>query len=150
MLVALSTDNTIRNPKCFCITTTNSATYENTIVKNIEIIDHKQKWKNQIQHVVAYICIAKDLLRKLRLNAPLLILKNVYYISVNQQLQFRVNLLGNTSAKFLQKIEVPQNLIVKIIIQAPFLRTKVAFIYQRFDFLTLNNTVNLEVLKFVF
>ena len=35
---------------------------------------------------------------------------------------------------------VKQNLIVKILAHAPFHRTKVAPIYHRLDFLTLNNT----------
>ena len=41
-------------------------------------------------------------------------------------------------------------MIVKILAHAPFLRTKVAPIYHRLDFLTLNNLFKLEVLKFVF
>ena len=52
--------------------------------------------------------------------------------------------------KYLKKIEVKQNLIVKILAHAPFLRTKVASIYHRLDFLTLSNIFKLEVLKFVF
>ena len=65
-------------------------------------------------------------------------------------MQYGIALWGNTSAKYLKKIEVKQNLIVKILAYAPFLRAKVASIYHRLDFLTLNNIFKLEVLKFVF
>ena len=50
----------------------------------------------------------------------------------------------------MKKTEVKLNLIVKILAHAPFLRTKVAPIYYRLDFLTLNNIFKLEALKFVF
>ena len=43
-----------------------------------------------------------------------------------------------------------ENLTVKILAHAFFLRTKVAPIYHRLDFLTLNNIFKLEALKFVF
>ena len=65
-------------------------------------------------------------------------------------MQYGITSWGNTSAKYLKKIEVKHNLIVKILAHAPFLRTKVAPIYHRLDFLTLNNIFKLEVLKFVF
>ena len=65
-------------------------------------------------------------------------------------MQYGITSCGNTSAKYLKKIEVKQNLIVKILAHAPFLRTKVAPIYHRLDFLTLSNIFKLEVLKFVF
>ena len=65
-------------------------------------------------------------------------------------MQYGITSWGNTSAKYLKKIEVKQNLIVKILAHAPFLRTKVAPIYHRLDFLTLSNIFKLEVLKFVF
>ena len=58
--------------------------------------------------------------------------------------------MGKHFCKVLEEIEVKQNLIVKILSHAPFLRTKVATIYHRLDFLTLNNIFKLEVLKFVF
>ena len=64
-------------------------------------------------------------------------------------MQYRITSWGNTSAKYLKKIEVKQNLIVKILAHALFLRTKVAPNYHRLDFLTLNKIFKLEVLKFV-
>ena len=58
--------------------------------------------------------------------------------------------MGKRFCKVLEEIKVKQNLIIKILAHAPFLRTKVAPIYHRLDFLTLNNIFMLEMLKFVF
>ena len=69
--------------------------------------------------------------------------------------QFFICNMGEPHGKTLlqntwKKIKVQQNLIVKTLAHAPFLRTKVAPICHLLDFLTLNNTFKLEVLKFVF
>ena len=87
---------------------------------------------------------------KLRHHASLTVLRSGFYAFVYPHLQYGITSWGNTSAKYLKKIEVQQNLIIKILAHAPFLRTKVAPIYHRLDFLTLNNIFKLEVQKFVF
>ena len=61
----------------------------------------------------------------------------------------------NTTVKYLgviidHTLTWENHLRVEILTHAPFLRTKVAPIYHRLDFLTLNNMFKLEVLKFVF
>ena len=145
------TNNSTRNHNDFCIITTNGTIVENTTVKYLGvIIDHKLTCKNHIQLVVQKLCIAKGVLYKLRHQASLTALRSVYFAFVYPHLQYGITSWGNTSAKYLKKIEVKQNLIVKILAHAPFLRTKVAPIYHRLDFLTLNNIFKLEVLKFVF
>ena len=83
-------------------------------------------WENHIQLVVKKLCIAKGVLYKLRHHASLTALRSVYYAFVYSHLQYGITSWGNTSAKYLKKIEVKQNLIVKILAHAPFLRTKVA------------------------
>ena len=147
----LFTNNNTRNHNDFCITTTNGTIDENTTVEYLGvIIDHKLTWENHIQLVVKKLCIVKGVLYKLRHHASLTALRSVYYAFVYTHLQYGTISWGNTSAKYLKKIEVKQNLIVKILAHAPFLRTKVAPIYHRLDFLTLSNIFKLEVLKFVF
>ena len=147
----LFTNNSTRNHNDFCITTTNGTIDENTAVKYLGVsIDHKLTWENHIQLVVKKLYIAKGVLYKLRHYASLTALRSVYYAFVYSHLQYGITSRGNTSAKYLKKIEVKQNLIVKILAHAPFLRTKVAPIYHRLDFLTLSNIFKLEVLKFVF
>jgi len=48
-----------------------------------------------------------------------------------------------------KKIEVQQSQIVKIITKSAFFKTKAAPIYQQLNFLTLENTLKFEVLKYV-
>ena len=121
------TNNTTRNHNDICITTTNGTIDENTTVKYLGvIIDHKLTWENHIQLVVKKLCIAKGVLHKLRHHASLKALRSVYYAFVYPHLQYGIISRGNTSEKYLKKIEDKQNLIVKILAHAPFLRTKVA------------------------
>ena len=144
----LFTNNSTRNHNDFCITTTNGTIDENNTVKYLGvIIDHKLTWENHIQLVVKKLCIAKGVLYKLRHHASLTALRSVYYAFVYSHLQYGLTSWGNTFAKYLKKIEVKQNLIVKILAHAPFLRTKTAHIYHHLDFLTLNNIFKLEVKK---
>jgi len=95
------------------------------------------------------LCIAKGILSKLRHYAPLTVLRSVYYSIVYSHLQYGITSWGNAAAKYLKKIEVQQSYIVKIVTKAPFFKTKVAPIYQQLNFLTLENILKLEVIKFV-
>ena len=114
------------------------------------ILDHKLTWQNYVQHVVKKLCIAKRILCKHSHYALLTILKSVYYSIVYPHLQHAVTSWRNISAKYLTKIEVQQNLLVKIMTHAPFLRIKVVPFSLRLDIPTINNMFKLEVLKFVF
>jgi len=88
------------------------------------MIDRKLTWENLIQHVVKKLCIAEGLLSKLWYHAPLTVLRSVYYSIVHSHLQYGVTSWGNAVAKYLKKIEVQQNYIIKIIIKAPFFKLK--------------------------
>ena len=55
---------------------------------------------------------------------------------------------GNTTAKCLNKIQTQENYLLKIISNAPLIKTKLSPLYEQLHLLNLNNIYQLEVLKF--
>ena len=55
---------------------------------------------------------------------------------------------GNTTAKCLNKIQTQQNYLIKLISNAPLIKTKLSLLYKQLHLLNLNNIYQVEVLKF--
>ena len=55
-----------------------------------------------------------------------------------------------SAAKYTHRIQIEQNYIVKVITKLPFVKTKIAPLYDRLDLLRLIDIYKLEVLKFMF
>ena len=65
-------------------------------------------------------------------------------------LYYGVTLWGSAAAKYTHCIQIEQNYIVKVITKLPFVKTKLAQLYDQLDLLRLIDICKLEVLKFMF
>ena len=134
----------------FCISTPNGPLPNNSAVKYLGvIIDHRLTWKEHARHVVQKLSTARGILCKLRHHAPQSVLLNVYYSIVYPYLYYGVTSWGCTAAKYTHRIQIEQNYIVKIITKLPFVKTKIAPLYDQLDLLRLIDIYKLEVLKFM-
>ena len=64
-------------------------------------------------------------------------------------LQYGISAWGNSAARCINKIQVQQNFIVKIITKSSFFKTELNPLYQKLKMLNLNNIYKLEILKFM-
>ena len=78
------------------------------------------------------------------------ILRNVYFGIVSSHLQYGIAAWGNAAAKFIDKLQIQQNYIIKIMTGSSFFRTKLFPIYCELNLLKLSNIYKLKVLKFVY
>ena len=110
--------------------------------------DKNLNWETHAQFVLDKMCSAKGILCKLRHYASKSILKSVYFSLVYSYLQYSVMTWGNTTAKCLNKIQTQQNYLIKIITNAPWIKTKLSPLYEQLHLLNLSNIYQLKVLKF--
>ena len=72
------------------------------------------------QRIVKKVAIIRGIISKLRYYAPISLWECVYFSFVYLHLQYGVTTWGNSAAKYISKIQVQQNYIIKIISKAPF------------------------------
>ena len=65
-------------------------------------------------------------------------------------MHFDTTVWGGAAAKYLNKIKVQHNLIVKIMTKVSIYQTKILPIYNELNFSNLRNIYKLEVLKFAY
>ena len=99
------------------------------------------------QRVAKKLAIAGGVINKLRCYAPISILRCVYFSFVYYHLQYCVSKWGNSTAKYINKIQVQQSYIIKIISKAPFYKPKFLPLCNELKLLKLNNRFRLQVLK---
>ena len=73
----------------------------------------------------------------------------MYLSLVYSHLQYGISAWGNSAARYINKIQVQQNFIVKIITKSSFFKTELNPLYQKLKMLNLNNIYKLEILKFM-
>ena len=134
----------------FSINTNSSPISATEVIKYLGVFIDKLTWKNHIHSVIEKLCIAKGVLSKLRHYVPVYILRNVYFGIVSSHLQYGITAWGNAAAKFIDKLQIQQNYIIKIMTGSSFFRTKLFPIYCELNLLKLSNIYILEVLKFVY
>ena len=78
-------------------------------------LDNKLSRKQHTNSVVKKLTIARGIISKLRHFVRLSVLRNVYFSFVYSHLQYGVSTWGYSAAKYINKIQVQQNYIVKII-----------------------------------
>ena len=106
----------------FSINTSSSPISATEVIKHLGVfVDNKLTWKNYIHSVIEKLCIAKGILSKLRHYVPVYILRNVYFGTVSSHLQYGITAWGNTAAKFIDKLQIQQNYVIKIMTGSPFL-----------------------------
>ena len=107
-------------------------------------------WEEHARHVVQKLFTARGILSKLRHHAPQSTLLNVYHSIVYPPLYYGVTSWSTAAAKCTYRIQIEQNYIVKVITKLPFVKTKIAPLYDQLDLLRLIDIYKLEVLKFMF
>ena len=124
----------------FYVRARNGITAESNVVKYLDVsIDNKLSCDMHAQRVVKTLAIARGIFSKLRYYAPTSIWRCVYFSFVYSRLQYGVPSWENSAAKYINKIQVQQNYIIKIISKAPFYKTKPLSLYHESKLLKLNN-----------
>ena len=115
----------------FCIRARNGIISELSVVKYLDVyIDNKLSWEMHAQSLVKKLAISRGIISKLRYYAAISILKCVYFSFVYSHLQYGVSTWGNSAAKYINKIQVQQNCIIKIISKVSFCKTKLLPLYN--------------------
>ena len=103
-----------------------------------------------MQSIVKKLTTARGTISKLRHYASPSILRNVYFRIAYSHLQYGITTWGNSAVKYVNKIQVQQNCIVKTITKSSFFKTKLSPLYDELKLLKLNNIYNLEVSKLMY
>ena len=74
----------------------------------------------------------------------------MFIIALYPYLYYGVTSWGSAAAIYTHRIHIEQNYIVKVITKLPFVKTKIAPLYDQLDLLRLIDIYKLEVLKFMF
>ena len=134
----------------FCINTNNGPITPKSVIKYLGVfIDHKSTWKNHIQYAEEKLCRARGILSTLRYYAPLSVLRSVYFDIAYPHLHHGITSWGDSASKYISKVQVQQNLILKIMTKT-FFKTRFSPIYRQLNFLNLGSIFELEVIKFVY
>ena len=72
--------------------------------------------------VVKKLALARGIISKLCYYAPIFVLRCVYFSFVYSHLQYSVSTWENSAAKYINKIQVQQNYMIKIISKTSFLQ----------------------------
>ena len=137
--------------KNLCIRALNGNITELNVVKYLGAnVDKQLSWQHHIQSIVKKLTTARDIISKLRHYAPPSILRNVYFSIAFSYLQYGITTWGNSAAKYVNKIQVQQNCIVKTITKTSFFKIKLSSFYDELKLLKLNNIYKLEVSKLMY
>ena len=102
-------DSSANKSDKFCLTSSNRLFESKSAIKYVGVfIDYKLSWEYHINHFVKQTSIAKGILSTLKK-------EKVYFSIAYSHLLYGITAWGGAAAKYLNKIKVQQNLIVKII-----------------------------------
>ena len=135
----------------FCVNTNNGPITPKSVIKYLGFfIDHKLTWKNHMQYVKEKLCTVRGILSKLRYYAPISVLRTLYFGIAYPHLHYGITSWGNSASKYITKVQVQQNFILKIMTKTSFFKTRLSPIYRQLNFLNLTSIFELEVIKFVY
>ena len=115
----------------------------------ISVFFYKSQTNLEKPHVEKKLCLARGFLSKLRYYALLSVLRSVYFGTAYPHLHYGITLWGKSAHKYITKVQVQQNLILKIMTKS-FFETRLSPIYCQLNFLTLCCIFVLKVIKFVY
>ena len=137
--------------KSLCIRALNGNITEQNVVKYLGVyVDKQLSWPHHTQSIVKKLTTARGTISKLRHYAPPSILRNVYFSIAYSHLQHGITAGRNSAARYVNKIQMQQNCIVKAITKTSFFKTKLSPLYYELKLLKLNNIYKLEVLKLMY
>ena len=103
-----------------------------------------------MQYVKEKLCTVRGILSKLRYYAPISVLRTLYFGIAYPHLHYGITSWGNSASKYITKVQVQQNFILKIMTKTSFFKTRLSPIYRQLNFLNLTSIFELEVIKFVY
>ena len=112
-------------------------------------IDSSLSFTNQINKIEAKISTALGILFRLQHFAPKQILISVYYSLVYPHLCYGITVWGSTSNYLLNRLQVLQNKCLRVIEGWQF-KQKIKPLYEKYDFLNINQIHFFEVAKFMY
>ena len=124
-------------------------TNNNTVKYLGTTLDDKLTWQYHIQIVAKKLSVAVGILSKLRHYVTKDVLIKVYYGIAYPYLLYPVTNWGNAAKTHIQKIQVLQNRLIKIISNTFKFKTKLLPLYQELNILKFHNIYRLEVIKFM-
>ena len=108
-------------------------------------LDDKLKWHKHVEHVEAKLSAATCAFSKLCKYLPSNTLTPVYYSLVYSHLQYAIICWGNTSKTVLNRLQIKQNCIIKILSK----KVRLQPLFQKLNFLRLNKIFKFEIAKFM-
>jgi len=111
-------------------------------------IDSNLSWENHIDYIYNKIIKFVGIFYKIRYKLNFEISKMIYYAFVHSHLIYGIEIYGNTYTKYLNKLTILNNKILRILQHAP-LDTPVSQLYATFHTVPLPDLHNLQILKFV-
>ena len=73
-----------------------------------------------------------------------------YYSITYPHLQYGITTWGNAAKKYLSKVQVMQNRLIKFMTKSNYRKTKLSPIYARLSVLQLDKIYQLEIIKFMY
>ena len=113
-------------------------------------IDQDLSWKPHIEYICTKISKACGALSKIRHVIGIDTLKHIYYALVNSYLRYGIISWGNASQESLQPLNTLINRAVRIISFAPLGRLNTKPIFKHLRLLNVQETFDLETVKFVY
>ena len=112
-------------------------------------LDDKLKWHKHVEYVEAKLSAATAAFSKLCKYLPSNTLTSVYYSLVYSHLQYAIICWGNTSKKVLNRLQIKQNRIIKILSKKFGKKVRLQPLFQKLNFLRLNKIFKFEIAKFM-
>ena len=112
-------------------------------------LDDKLNWYKHIQHLETKLSAATGAIYRLRKYLPYFVLIPVYYNLVYSHLQHAIICWGSTYKSYLQKVQVKQNRIAKILSNKFGKKTSLKPLFKKLKLLKLDEIYSLEVAKFM-
>ena len=112
-------------------------------------LDDKLKWHKHVEYVEAKLSAATGAFSKLCKYLPSNTLTPVYYSLVYSHLQYAIICWGNTSKKVLNRLQIKQNRIIKILSKKFGKKVRLQPLFQKLNFLRLNKIFKFEIAKFM-
>ena len=112
-------------------------------------IDDKLNWYKHIEHIESKLAVAAGVIAKLRKYLPSQALIPIYYSLVYSHLQYAIICWGNCFKKLIHRLQVKQNLIVKIMCNSTCRKINLKPLFKNLQFLKLSGIFELETAKFM-
>ena len=113
------------------------------------ILDENLNWAEHLQYVSKKLSIAGGIMYRLQHYLTPKLLKLVYYSIAYPHLQYAITSWGKAPATYINKAQVQQNRLIRILSNTYKQKVKLSFLYSKLNILKIEDIYNLEALKFM-